>query len=363
MKGKVAIITAFDPFVFKGGIETYTIQLLGLLREHRIACDVYHTGMVCENHSFYNDYLGRLYSMGKKVLEKDREYDFIIANSFYGLGYFPPKIKTYNIYHLTHKGFAESIKGVIPEPQYLEWKLLWGHFSESISGFNRIKIAVSESVRDELKKYYGFGDVGVVANGIDTGTFLKLDKSQSRRKWGIPENSFVGLCVGRLNTMKGCNFLVEVMSLTPDVYWVVVLGTGAERNSIPVRKNVRIIEQIPYEKMPELYSAADFMLFLSLYEGFGYVIIEAMACELPVITTNVGIAKTIYKNDPFKTLLLPSPSDGVDNVIQSSLTKINYLMSDKRLCENIGEAGRKLIEKEYSIDIWKDKMSEILGLK
>lgn len=151
MNKKAAIITAFDPFAFKGGIETYTAQLVDLLKSHNVESDIYHIGLVNKDHGFHNDYLGKLYLTGKEVLEDDKDYDFIIANAFYGLSYFPPRVKTYNIFHLTHMGFAEKIKDVVPPYQYLEWNLLWGELSESVSGYDRIKIAVSESVKDELK--------------------------------------------------------------------------------------------------------------------------------------------------------------------------------------------------------------------
>ncbi len=250
---KAAIITAFDPFRFKGGIETYTAQLVDLLKNYNVETDIYHTGLVGNNHGFHNDYLGRLYLTGRKVFERDKDYDFIIANAFYGLGYFPPGVKTYNIFHLTHMGFAEEIKEVVPLPQYLEWKFLWGELSESVSGFKRIKIAVSESVKDELNRNYGFDDVKVVVNGIDTNNFVKSDKVQARKKWDIPEDEFVGLYVGRWDILKGCDILEEIMFKKPDVYWIVVLGTGSDKKLIPIRDNIKVIEQIEHKRMNEIY--------------------------------------------------------------------------------------------------------------
>src|SRR4030066_742640 len=185
----------------------------------------------------------------------------VIANAFYGLGYFPPIVKTFNIYHLTHMGFAEEIKYTVPRNQYFEWKYLWGDFCEAVCGFNRIKIAVSESVKDELSRFYGFNDVSVLPNAVDTNIFMKSDRVLSRRKWAIPESAYVGLYVGRWDILKGCDILEGVIRRKPDVYWVLVLGTGSDRKAVPQMDNVKIIEQLEHGRMSELYSAADFMLF------------------------------------------------------------------------------------------------------
>ncbi len=361
MRGKSAIITAFNPFKFRGGIETYTVMLADLLISHDVQSDIYHIGDD-GTRGFHNDYLGKLYQTGKRFLELEKDYDMVIANGFYGLGYFPPGINTFNIFHSTHKGFADEIKDVVPLCQYLEWKFLWGELGESVSGFNRTKIAVSECVRDELKRYYSFDDVMVVTNGIDTERFIKADKVLSRKKWDIPQDAFVGLYVGRWDILKGCDLLEGVIMKMPDVYWVMVLGTGSEKDAVPQLVNVSVIEQVEHENMNEIFSAADFMLFPSRYEGFGYAIIEAMACELPVVTTNMGIAKTIYKDKPFNELLLPEFSTGLENVVRLALKKIEFLRSDNDMKEYLVKKGRELVEKEYDIGQWKKQIARILGV-
>ena len=362
MRGRAALITAFDPFSFRGGIETYTLQLVALLKRHAVDCDIVSPGSdAWHDRGFHNNYLGSLYRMGRKVFENDKDYDFIIANAFYGLGYFPPRVKTFNIFHLTHKAFAEQIKDAVPQSQFLEWKLLWGELGESASGFGRTKIAVSESVGEELRRWYGFREITVLHNGVDTKIFVKVDRLSSREKWGIPPDVGVGLYVGRWDLLKGCDILEGVIAQTPDVYWVVVLGTGSDRKSVPQFDNVRVIEQVDHGDMPELYSAADFMLFPSRYEGFGYVIIEAMACGLPVITTNVGIAKTIFRAEPFCELLLPAPSSAHENVISSAIEKIGSLqIGDWR--EFVAAEGRRVIEEYYDIETWEKGILRILGI-
>lgn len=359
---KVAIITAFDPFTFRGGIETYTRQLIELLESHNIQTDVYHSGLIEEVHDFHNDYLGKLYLCGKKVFCHDRKYDFIIANAFYGFSYFPPRIKTYNIYHLTHKGFAEEIKHIVPLHQYLEWKFLWGELTESVSGFNRRKIAVSDSVKDELHRYYGFDDVQVVPHGIDTLIFQKSDKSMSRKRWDIPDGAFVGLYVGRWDALKGCDVLEKVMRLTPYIYWIVVLGTRSDQSVVPMRENIRIIEQLEHEQLSEIYSASDFMFFPSRYEGFGYVVAEAMACELPVITTNVGIVQTLYQEEPLRTLLLSDAPSDQESFLSHCIEKIDMVRRNAALRNSACRESRRLIEDAFTLEHWRNEMTVALEI-
>jgi glycosyltransferase involved in cell wall biosynthesis len=359
---KVAIITAFDPFTFRGGIETYTRQLIELLESHNIQTDVYHSGLIEEVHDFHNDYLGKLYLSGKQIVGCDRQYDFIIANAFYGFSYFPTRIKTFNIYHLTHKGFADKIKHVVPSHQYLEWKFLWGELTESVSGFNRRKIAVSDSVKDELQRYYRFDDVQAVPHGIDTHIFQKSDKSMSRKRWDIPDGAFVGLYVGRWDALKGCDVLEKVILLTPYIYWIVVLGTGSDQYVIPMRENIRIIEQLEHEQLSAIYSASDFMLFPSRYEGFGYVVAEAMACELPVITTNVGIVQTVYREEPLRTLLLTEAPSDQEAFLSKCIEKIDMVRRNATLRNEICRASRRVIEKSFAVEHWRTAMSYALGV-
>lgn len=359
---KVAIITAFDPFVFKGGIETYTIQLIDFLKKKNIKVDIYHSGMINEDPGFHNNFIGKLYLLGREMFKFDLDYDVIISNSFYGFGYSPPRVRTLNIYHSTHAAFAENLLNIVPYSVYLEWKLLYGEFCESASGFDRVSIAVSESVRDELRDYYNFKQIELVPHGINTSIFRKLDKKSARSAFDIPEDSFVGLYVGRWDETKGASVLEKVMAANPDIFWILVLGTGSDRNILPSNRNILVLEEMDREKLTEVYSASDFMLFPSRYEAFGYVIIEAMACELPVITTSVGVAKTIYKCESFQELLLPDFSNGSDVLAAFALDKIEFLRANECLRRGIGAELRATVEQHYTIELWQKNMAAVLHL-
>lgn len=250
MNKKAAIITAYNPYDFKGGIETYTIQLLTLLKDYNIDTDVYCIDMVEKGLGLYNEFVDRMYLLGKKLRASAQKFDLIIANSFYGFGCFPPSGKIINIFHSTHIGFAEGIKDVVAPVTCFELRYLYGELLESISGFDRKKIAVSENVRDELTKYYGFDNIKIINNSIDTSVFIKTDKDEARRNLGIPIEAYIGLYVGRWDITKGCDILEGVMksAVAPDIYWVIVPGTGTDREVVPTFENVKVFDHIEYKK-------------------------------------------------------------------------------------------------------------------
>jgi glycosyltransferase involved in cell wall biosynthesis len=362
---KVAIITAFDPYVFRGGIERYTIQLIDLLKDKGADVDIYHTGLIEDDGGFYQRLIGKIYKLGKRFYEYDRYYDFLISNSFYGLGYFPPRIRSYNIYHSTHIAFDKSVEGVISPITSLELTYLCGYLGERVCGFDRINIAVSESVGEELRKYYGLNNVHIVESGVDTKLFMPLnDKTSIRKRYVIPVDAFVGLFVGRWDKTKGSDIVEDTIKRTSDIYWLLVLGTGSDPCELDGLKNVKILREIPYEEMSLIYNLSDFMLFPSRYEGFGLVMAEAIACGLPVLTGDVGIAKMIYKQEPFSRLQLSylggRKSDEIFNDISS---KIYFLKKDRDFVRTVSMEGVKLIREKYNIDLWKEKMIEVLQLK
>ena len=92
------------------------------------------------------------------------------------------------------------------------------------------------------------------------------------------------------------------------------------------------------------------------------MIIEAIACELPVITANVGIAKTIYKCKPFKDLLLPEITGSAESVVLSAIEKIDYLKMYNDWKRDIVKEGRRLIVSEFNVETWKQRLVRILDV-
>lgn len=363
MKKRSAIITAFDPYSIRGGIETYTLQLISLLESREIEVTVYHTGLLrndvaVKNINLHNKLFEKIYLIGRKLLDDDKEFDFIISNSYYGMGYFPPRVRTFIIHHSSYSGFFIKQKEKIAHNPYFPYSFLLEEMAEYISGFNSVNIAVSDEVKKELEAVHGFTNVKVVPNGIDTNLFKKMDKRVIREKLGIPGDSFVGIFVGRWDNKQKRKIIIEhVISERPDILWFLVLCPGGEECEIKNRHNVVINQNVAHEEIPLLYNTADFMLFPSAYEGFGMVITEAMACGVPVITTNVGIVPSVYRDEPFNLLLLPDDAN-----IASINEKINLLKEDHILRQKIGDEGIDIVREKFSIEQWRKGMGEVIGI-
>jgi glycosyltransferase involved in cell wall biosynthesis len=365
---RAAIINAFDPETYKGGIETFIGNLKELLMQHMLIVDIHYLVPqptlpvkpfpVTFLHNKIPKLILNCFMMGRAFSKIEKTYDLVITNNFYGLGYFAPRVRSFNIYHSSHAAYADALKGKISDLDYRDLKLYFGHIGDRMSGRKKNKIAVSQSVNEELRRYYGFNEITVVNHGIDTDFFRKIEETISlRQKWDIPSDAFVGIFVGRWETGKGTDILEEVIKIHHDVLWVLVIGDS----ECPLSsENIKIIKNADRESLRELYSLSDFMLFPSYYEGFGLVIIEAMACKLPVICTKVGVAKDLFRFDSLRELILPDC--GSHGKIREIQNRISFLKNNSHKIKEISIMERAIIEESYTLDIWRKKMAVAFGL-
>lgn len=150
-------------------------------------------------------------------------------------------------------------------------------------------IAVSEySAEDLASRGIEIDKISVVPNGVDTDTYHP-GFSTIEFKWDTTL-----LYVGPLSERKGLRYLIksmpDILSDHPDTGLVLVGSGDNERlsllaESVGVRDHVQFEGFVADEDLPDYYRAADLFVFPSTLEGFGMVLVEAMASGLPVVST------------------------------------------------------------------------------
>jgi len=144
--------------------------------------------------------------------------------------------------------------------------------------------------------------VTVVGNGVDTTRFVPLDRADARAALGLPSDVPVLISVGGLVERKGFHRVIELLPRLrerwPGLIYLVVGGASAEGNNRPqleqqvarlgLGDTVRFLGSLPPDALKQPLSAADVFVLSTRNEGWANVFLEAMACGLPVVTTDVG---------------------------------------------------------------------------
>jgi hypothetical protein len=188
-----------------------------------------------------------------------------------------------------------------------------------------------------------------------------VQRAALREKFGIPHDAFVGVFLARWGLDKAVDVLEDVMAKTPEVFWLLVLGTGAP---CPLQQSatVRILEGLAPQEVAETLSLANFLFHPARYEGFGLAIVEALACGLPVIAAPVGVMRMIGKEQPFLSLLLPSYTERREDVINEAVTAIVRLRREKDLALAYHVAGPAFIKEHFDHRRWETAMLATLGV-
>lgn len=163
------------------------------------------------------------------------------------------------------------------------------------------------SVSDSLRRVaLGLGlapeRVTVVGNGVDLQKFHPVPRDEARRQLGLPSQAPVLVSVGGLVERKGFHRVIEQLPVLlqrhPGLVYLVVGGPSPEGDMraeleqqvqrLGVQDAVRFLGPLPPEQLKLPLSAADVFVLATKNEGWANVFLEAMACGLPVVTTDVG---------------------------------------------------------------------------
>jgi alpha-maltose-1-phosphate synthase len=228
-------------------------------------------------------------------------------------------------------------------------------------------IAVSAQTKGDIERLFNIKPerLHVIHNGIDLEEYRKTESTAALTRYGI-RTPFV-LFVGRITRQKGIIHLVRaVQHLDPGFQVVLCAGApdtpeiGREMKETVAKVQAEhggviwIDEMVDKPTVRELYSHASVFCCPSIYEPFGIINLEAMACETAVVASAVGGIKEVVV-DGETGFLVPidqmteSPFEARDpeKFARDLAARINQLMADPALCQKFGRAGRKRVEEKF----------------
>lgn len=154
-------------------------------------------------------------------------------------------------------------------------------------------VTVSSALKTALTQLgVDAGKITVLRNGVDTRLFNPADRALQRARLGL--SGTVLLMVGNLVPLKEHALVLRALAEFPDACLLIIGEGGEERNlktlaaALRIQDRVRFLGAMPQDQLPAFYAAADALVLASSREGWPNVLLEAMACGTPVVSTAVG---------------------------------------------------------------------------
>jgi glycogen synthase len=231
-------------------------------------------------------------------------------------------------------------------------------------------IAVSQQMKEDVVEAYGVNPekVTVIHNGIDPEFYKPTFDLDLLAEYHIDPNVPFVLFVGRITRQKGISQLIAAAKYFNKNCQIVLCAGAPDTKEIELetealiadlkkdREGVILIsEMLPREKVKVLYSHARVFACPSLYEPFGIINLEAMACETPVVGSHVGgIPEIIVEGETGYLVPLESVSRTNFNPVNPEAfqkdfaSKVNLLLDDATLATKMGKSGRERVLKIFS---------------
>jgi len=226
--------------------------------------------------------------------------------------------------------------------------------------FIRAFIAVVDEKADALKRLIPSAKIFTLYNSINPENLRLSDnfnRETYRAKLSIPKNCFVIGSVGRLSQEKGYDLLLqafkEILETEKNFFLILIGGGPEEKNLKKLAQNLKITDKVIFtgyrKDIADLVSVFDIFVVSSRIESFPLVSLEAMYLNIPTIITDKLSSKDILSH---AATVVSCSIDGLKNEILS-------LSKDKNLREEMSEKGKKMVEKEFTMNNYVYKLEKI----
>jgi glycogen synthase len=232
-------------------------------------------------------------------------------------------------------------------------------------------IAVSTAMRQDALSHYRIdpGRVRVIYNGIDLHRWTRIQRPDIVAGYGIDPSRPYVLFVGRITRQKGILHLVRALShLEPGVQVALCAGApdtpeiGREMKELIDRARAEtenpihwITKMVPEDDLVALYSHAELFVCPSVYEPFGIINLEAMACGTPVVASAVGGIPEVVVHEKTGLLVPLAPAGPADSepadperFARDLAHAINALLRQPEKRAAMGTAARQRVEEHFS---------------
>jgi glycosyltransferase involved in cell wall biosynthesis len=175
----------------------------------------------------------------------------------------------------------------------------------------------------------------VVGNGIDTARFQPVGRTAARARFSLPDSARVLISVGGLVERKGMHRVIDVMPELvkhhPDLHYLIVGGASPEGDNraeltaqvarLGLADRVHFLGALPSDELKWPLSASDVFVLATRNEGWANVFLEAMACGLPVVATDVGGNAEVVCRDELGIIVPFGDSLALQQALDAALNK------------------------------------------
>ncbi|MBM0741163.1 glycosyltransferase family 1 protein [Phormidium sp. CLA17] len=232
-------------------------------------------------------------------------------------------------------------------------------------------VATSPQEKEHMRSLVSSkGMIDIIPCGTDISHFGSISRQDARKTLGIAADEKVVLYVGRFDPRKGIETLVRAMgrsSLRDSGKLRLIIGGGSRPGESDGRERERIesivaelglaeFTEFPGRLSPSIlpiyYGAADVSVVPSHYEPFGLVAIEAMACRIPVVASDVGGLQFTVRSE--ETGLLAPPKDD-----EAFAAAIDRILTNPEWQFQLGQQARLHVEEKFSWDGVANQLSQL----
>lgn len=223
-------------------------------------------------------------------------------------------------------------------------------------------VVTGERLRENLHRQFGtpLARVTSVPTGIDLARFRPLDRATARAATGLDDGTWLGV-IAALRNWKGHTYLFDALAALaghPARPRLVVIGEGPQRQNLERRvREMGLAERVRFEGFrddPERWLPALDVFVLPSYgdEGVSQAAMQAMACALPVVVTDVGGMRDAVT--PEETGLMVPPRDA-----RALAAAIARLLDDPAFAQRLGARAAEQAQRDFGIDRMLDRMQTV----